>query len=180
MSATPAPAPGAPVPGAAVYAKAPTQVLGRRALALIIDAIIVAALLSPITITSWHTDNGTLHITYSALGYLAVGLAPVLYWWILESAFGATVGKFICGIRVVSNDGSRAGVGQCFVRNIIRIVPFYWLVGWIVALASGPRRTRTFDMLANTLVVRATYAEQQQPQALPQQPQVPQAQPPQQ
>ena len=35
---------------------------------------------------------------------------------------------------------------------------FYWLVGWIIALASGPRRTRLFDMLAGTVVIRSKYA----------------------
>lgn len=149
MSATPAPA-----PAVGAYAKAPTQVLGRRGVALIIDSIIVAAIISPISISSIHIDDGVWSAHYSAFGYLALALAPVLYWWILESAFGATVGKFITGIRVVSADGSRASVGQCFVRNVIRFVWLYWLVGWIVALASGPRRTRTFDMIAGTLVIR--------------------------
>jgi uncharacterized RDD family membrane protein YckC len=157
MSATPMPA-----PQAGVYAKAPTQVLGRRALALIIDGIIVSAIISPFYASWVHIDTGGntwhVHIDHAGLYYTIAFFVPVLYWWILESAFGATIGKWICGIRVRTKDGRRAGVGRCFVRNIIRIVPFYWLVGWIVALASGPRRTRTFDMLAGTVVIRSTYA----------------------
>jgi uncharacterized RDD family membrane protein YckC len=149
MSATPAAA-----PSVGAYAKAPTQVLGRRGVALIIDAIIVGAITSPISISSIDVNDGVWSWHYSALGYVALAVAPVLYWWILESAFGATVGKFITDIRVRAVDGSRASVGQCFVRNVIRFVWLYWLVGWIVALASGPRRQRTFDMLAGTIVVR--------------------------
>lgn len=154
MSAAPAAVPA--------YAKAPTQVLGRRGVALFIDSIIVAAIVAPLSISSIHVhdDPGNFHVVVDNQGLLQlVGLSVgVLYWWILESAFGATVGKFITGIRVRTSDGTRAGVGRCFVRNIIRIVPLYWFVGWIVAMASGPRRTRTFDMVARTVVIRSTYA----------------------
>src|SRR5262245_50982043 len=124
MSATPA---AAPAPG--VYAKAPTQVLGRRAVALIVDAIIVGILTSPISITNASIDDGKFSVHYSGLAWIVIVLAPVIYWWVLESAFGATVGKWITGIRVRTVDGQEADVGKCLVRNIIRIVPFYWLVG---------------------------------------------------
>jgi uncharacterized RDD family membrane protein YckC len=151
MTAIPAPTPG-------VYAKQPTQVLGRRGVALFIDSLIVSAMLAPFWISWFHVEGSHLrveHQTELQLIGLSIGF---FYWWILESLFGATIGKFIAGIRVRKKDGGRAGIARCFVRNIIRIVPFYWLVGWIIALASGPRRQRLFDMLAGTVVIRSTYA----------------------
>jgi uncharacterized RDD family membrane protein YckC len=154
MSATPA---AAPAVGA--YAKAPTQVLGRRTVGIIIDGIIVAALDTGLFFAmATHTgSNYSLSGSKALLYYVLAFAVLVLYHSIFESTSGATPGKFITGVRVRATDGSRAGFGRCLVRNVLRIIDglFYYLVGWIIAMVSGPRRTRLGDMAGGTVVIRS-------------------------
>jgi len=142
--------------GTVSYEKAPTQVLGRRFVALIIDDIIVSALLSGVFFLLADKDGTTYSLGGGAIVTLsAVGVVWTIgYWWVQEAAWGATIGKALVGIRVYDNEGGDAGVGQTLVRNLVRPFHLYALVGWIVAMASGPRRQRTFDMLAGTVVAR--------------------------
>jgi uncharacterized RDD family membrane protein YckC len=141
-----------------IYEKAPTQVLGRRFLAIIIDGIIVSAILTP-TFFVWgrvEEVGGTYTVELTRTPWLLASIIiPVAYWWLQEGAFGATIGKFVAGIRVYKADGSPAGWGETLVRNLIRI---YWIygicliIGWIVALAQGPSRQRTLDLATGTIV----------------------------
>jgi uncharacterized RDD family membrane protein YckC len=154
MSATPAPAP------AVAYAKAPTQVLGRRTVAIIIDGLLLSAIDAGLFF-ALATKNGStysLHGGKAILFFAVAILLPLLYHSILEAATGATLGKAISGVRVRARDGGKANFGRTLVRNILRIIDglFYYLVGWVIAMASGPRRTRLGDMAGGTVVVRST------------------------
>jgi uncharacterized RDD family membrane protein YckC len=86
--------------------------------------------------------------------WLLVALA-VGYYAVCEAATGATLGKRMVGIRVVSEDGERLTFGAAVVRNLLRLVDclFFYLVGAIFALTS-PRGQRLGDRAAHTLVVR--------------------------
>lgn len=46
-----------------------------------------------------------------------------LYYFIFELARGQTLGKMITKTKVVSLDGSSAGVFKIFARSILRLVP---------------------------------------------------------
>jgi uncharacterized RDD family membrane protein YckC len=157
MSATPA-----AVPTAGVYAKAPTQVLGRRTVAIIIDGLLLSAVVAGLffALASHHGSTYSLSGGKAILFYAVAIFFPLLYHSILEGSSGATLGKAIAGVRVRNKDGGRAGFGRALVRNILRIIDglFYYLVGWIIAMASGPRRTRLGDMVGGTVVVRSKYA----------------------
>jgi uncharacterized RDD family membrane protein YckC len=78
------------------------------------------------------------------------------YYLVCEGAWGRTLGKVICGIRVVSEDRSKASFGQAALRTLLRIVDgiFAYLVGFIFMMTSD-RRQRLGDRAAKTLVVRA-------------------------
>jgi uncharacterized RDD family membrane protein YckC len=156
MSATPAPA---------AYEKAPTQVLGRRAVAITIDSILMGAIDTGLffALAKHEDSNYSLHGGKALLFYAVAWLLPLLYHSILESTTGATIGKAICGIRVRDKNGERAGFGRCLVRNIFRLIDALgifipYMVGWIVAMASGTRRTRLGDLVGGTVVVRSKYA----------------------
>ena len=84
---------------------------------------------------------------------LALGLG---YYVVCEAATGATLGKRMVGIRVVSEDGQRLTFVAAVVRNLLRLVDclFFYLVGAIFALTS-PRGQRLGDRAAHTLVVRS-------------------------
>src|ERR1700737_2980997 len=157
--APPAPPPPAPPgyaaphaqapPGyAAPQAEAPTQVLGQRALAIIIDTIPLGALYIGLLLALGRTSSssGTFSVSASGGRALAVfalsALGSLLYFGLFEGLRGATPGQLICAIRVGTAEGARPGVGRALVRTALRVVDglFFYLVGWIAAMANGPGR----------------------------------------
>ncbi len=71
------------------------------------------------------------------------------------SGGGATPGKRVMGIRVVRDDGSRAGVLDSIVRNVVRVIdlmPGTYAVG-IAAMLLSPAGKRLGDMAAGTAVI---------------------------
>jgi uncharacterized RDD family membrane protein YckC len=72
-------------------------------------------------------------------------------------ATGRTIGKKILGLKVVSVDGTRPGVGRIAIRTLFRLVdwlPFFNLVGFILVVSLKSRQ-RLGDLVAKTVVVRA-------------------------
>ena len=83
---------------------------------------------------------------------LALGVG---YYILCEAATGATLGKRMVGIRVVSEDGEHVTFGAAVVRNLLRLIDglFLYLVGFVFALTSS-RGQRLGDRAAHTIVVR--------------------------
>jgi uncharacterized RDD family membrane protein YckC len=55
--------------------------------------------------------------------FLILGIASLLYEWLMVGLVGATLGKMILGMRVVKADtGQKTGLGSSFIRWIIPIV----------------------------------------------------------
>ncbi|GEM_PF-861431 len=102
--------------------------------------------------TSWEVSGE------AAVPVIAVSLLVfLLYFSLLEGTVGATVGKMVCKIKVVSGDGSPCGLGAAFVRNILRVIdalPFLYLIG-IILISRSPKKQRLGDRVANTVVVGA-------------------------
>jgi uncharacterized RDD family membrane protein YckC len=163
----------------------PTAVMGRRIGAVFIDGAIVYAPAVVALVTSFDTaedvahaaqfcdtyeeqhDNGfCVHqggtVVYSDggtadFGLIVIGMA-ILMFVIVQGLTGWTVGKLATGIRVVGEDGRKAGFGQVLVRWLFWIVDgFPYLLGPLVGLITslttvGHRRVG--DMVAKTHVVR--------------------------
>ena len=93
--------------------------------------------------------SGGLLVGYG-LGGL-IGLANLV---VLQGITGASIGKFIFGLRVVNGEGRPCGVGRALVRWLILILldGACFLIGLIVALATHPHR-RIGDMAGGTYVV---------------------------
>jgi uncharacterized RDD family membrane protein YckC len=159
----------------------PTEVLGRRVVAYIIDFILFAGILIAVMVaTRDHSYTGapagacrTLrdggfsgvcaqfgHRVYTwkgghaAFGYLLAALLGLLNLVLLQGITGASVGKQIMGLRVVNAQGAPCGIGRAFVRTLLLIVDnfFCFLVGLLVAALTHPHR-RVGDMVAGTYVV---------------------------
>ena len=96
---------------------------------------------------------------------LITAIVAILYWMILPGITGWTLGKLATGIRVVKDDGTMpAGIGKNVVRQIMWIADSFpylipYLTGFIVALTNN-RNKRVGDMVAGTLVVKASAAGQ--------------------
>lgn len=157
----------------------PYATVRRRAVAVILDLVIIAAIGSPIwmagsiftTTTVPIEGGGTMAIPTGFVASpwtgLLLGLLPLAYFGVLEALYGATPGKMLLGLRVVRADGAPIGWREAVVRNLLRYVDslFAYLVAAIAAWSS-PERQRLGDRAAETVVLylpRAYAARAQEP-----------------
>jgi uncharacterized RDD family membrane protein YckC len=136
------------------------RVVGQRIVAAIIDGIVIgvgfAILAGIFGDFNRHGNSGfRFHLGGGPL-YLAL-LASLAYFAVMESQYGATLGKMAMGIKVVRLDGSPCGVPEALIRNVLRPVdafPAFYLLG-IFFVAITPKNQRIGDLAASTLVVNA-------------------------
>ncbi len=159
-----------PAPAAVAPATKPTasvmayQGIGIRFAAQLIDGVLLFfvyfIIALPLTFifgvasyTGGYDSSGPL----SLLLQLILAVIGFVYFVIMEGTAGKTVGKMVCGIRVVKEDGSPCDMHASFIRNILRIVdslPFAYLVG-VILISGSDKKQRLGDRTAKTVVVKA-------------------------
>ena len=109
--------------------------------------------------------NGGLYSLWLGYGYslvfpFDVGILEVLYFAILEVAWGGTIGKRLLGLQVYMINGGKVTLDKAFIRNISKIYWIFLLLDWVIALiASGDdRRQKYSDRIAGTTVVQVSQA----------------------
>jgi uncharacterized RDD family membrane protein YckC len=132
-----------------------------RGAALIVDTALLGLIIAVEALA--FVLVGTLAANEDLVPWLiGVGVVAAFgtYWgyyvWGEVMRNGRTPGKRALGIRVVRDDGSRLGVLDSIIRNLIRIVdmmPGYYAVGLVCMLLSRTNK-RLGDMAAGTVVVR--------------------------
>jgi uncharacterized RDD family membrane protein YckC len=130
--------------------------VGRRFLATLVDVVISVGWMYPFL--EIEQSPGYLRVELPADGSVAYVIIALVYYIAMEAFFGATVGKFVAGIRVVRADGRRIDGIAALLRNLGRIVdflPFAYLIG-AIAVWTSPTRQRLGDRLAKTVVVEAS------------------------
>ena len=139
--------------------------LGSRFLAVTIDFLLASAVSAMLA-----TVFSLLPI---ALGYPLWATASFLVVWgyhvYFEAAHeGRSPGKRALRLRVVDGRGLPLTLGQCFVRNVVRVVdsaPAFYGVGALAGLLD-PHRRRLGDVAADTLVVAEGRSEDPDPAAV--------------
>jgi len=140
--------------------------LRERFLALLLDALLFCACFFPITrfvkgvwLMSPNDHNwvqGWFIFDPLCLAFLVmIGL----YFILLEGWLGATLGKWILGLRVIGLDGRRAGLWKGIVRNALRLIdglPAFSLLG-VILIQGSRERTRFGDRIAGTRVIRTSH-----------------------
>ncbi len=134
------------------------EVLGRRIVAAVIDVAIIGILLVAIAkglgneeareYSLWAETQGAPRALFFLLTFA--------YFFGTELVSGQTLGKRVMKLRVVCEDGTKAGAGPVFVRNLLRAIdwlPSLYIVGAITVFATRQRRMRLGDMAAKTKVV---------------------------
>jgi uncharacterized RDD family membrane protein YckC len=133
--------------------------LGDRLIAFALDSTFlfgVFAIMDAWVFMRWGIVDGTeLKLTLAAL-LVAQSLNSAfffLYLWLLEAVFGATLGKAMVGIRVISTT-ERNPLAILAIRNLLRVVDGigFYLVGAVVAGCSSFHR-RLGDICAGTVVI---------------------------
>lgn len=107
-----------------------------------------------LTIRTWIGPVPTMG--YNALLFHGIFLVlAFLYFFLLEAAFFATIGKFCCWMYVRSKDGRHAGALGVFIRNFFRLVELATagLLTWI-PMELSHRHQRLGDMAAGTIVIK--------------------------
>jgi uncharacterized RDD family membrane protein YckC len=130
--------------------------LGTRAIAQVLDLLIVGSILTAVFIVA-----SAMLVVGSSIAtlVLAIGGFVVIfgYFWLSESLWsGQTVGKKAFRLRAVGDRGEPLTFAQAGIRNIVRIVdflPYAYGVGLIVLFANGKGK-RLGDLAAGTIVVK--------------------------
>lgn len=134
----------------------------RRIVAIVIDSflgfltfLIVGFLIGSVTgettATGFQLDGLS---AFLAMGL--IGLIGFAYYVVLEAYYGQTIGKWLTGIRVVTEDETQISLSDAVVRNFARIVDGFgfYFVGALVMWISDERQ-RLGDHAAGTVVVPA-------------------------
>jgi uncharacterized RDD family membrane protein YckC len=156
--------------------QSPTNVVGKRVGAFLIDSLLSAA----ITVIAWFalttqvpgkcpSSGGGFTIGDNCRGFVVGEAGKQTAWFVISIAAGLilfvilpglkgfTPGKAMVGIKLVNEEGRPPGILRAFLRYILWIVDGFpyiipYLTGFIVAL-NGDRHQRVGDMAAGTFVV---------------------------
>jgi len=83
-----------------------------------------------------------------------------LYWTVLESYKGQSIGKMVMNIRVVNRDGTKVHSGAVAIESLgkafLPVLVLDCLIGWIAMPGS---KLRVANRISNTIVVKTDYKE---------------------
>jgi uncharacterized RDD family membrane protein YckC len=139
------------------------HVTGRRVIATWIDLFLVGVvyrILSAPLDLPWDLDGRdgdfASRVGHSFPALMLYAALAGLYYIAFEGIAGRTVGKWVTGIRVITDSGGRAGFGRVLLRTVFRLLDGIggYVLGFLIVVLSS-RRQRLGDMVAGTLVVRA-------------------------
>ena len=137
-----------------------------RLIAIIIDSIIAAIpayiiyALALIPLLSSTVDYGYGVIisvapwwAYLLLPFI-IGIIQLLYFMILDTVWGGTIGKRILGLHVQTVNGGKVPFDKAFLRNISKIYGLLLLLDWLIGIVTpGDKRQKYMDRVAGTTVV---------------------------
>ncbi|MEI6233605.1 MAG: RDD family protein [Planctomycetota bacterium] len=132
--------------------------LASRAGAYLIDMLIVIALAIGASqiIPEQISDEYSVQLGNAAIPLSAIAVCFMVYFTLTEWLLGATLGKFVMGLRVVSDNGMRPTFWAAAVRNTVGLLerqPMMIIVSFPMVVFS-PRRQRLGDLLSRTIVVQ--------------------------
>jgi uncharacterized RDD family membrane protein YckC len=130
--------------------------LGTRAIAQVLDLLIVSGLLLAVYFVALAVSlaGSSIAVIVGLIGGFVVIFG---YFWVSEALWsGQTIGKKAFRLRAVGDRGEPLTFAQAGIRNIVRIVdflPYAYGVGLIVLFVNG-RGKRLGDLAAGTIVVK--------------------------
>ncbi|MFI7012024.1 RDD family protein [Streptomyces sp. NPDC050145] len=145
------------VTGEAVALELRPAKLPSRALAVLIDLVVAFAVYIVVSI-------GVVAATASLDDAAAAALAVAMFLLVLVGipiavetlSHGRSLGKLVCGLRVVRDDGGPIRFRHALVRGAVGVVEILMTFGVVACIASlvSARGRRLGDVFAGTLVVR--------------------------
>ena len=128
---------------------------GERFLAWLIDALIIGLIAGFLSLFAWFAV-GSFSMWPSWIPFFNFnhsGILYFLYWFLMDGAYGQSLGKMALHLRVVRLDGSRITTGQAALESLGKafLLPIDIILGWILYPNS---RQRLFNRLSGTIVIR--------------------------
>ena len=94
--------------------------------------------------------DGILFFLTLIIGYLI--------WWLIVLGRGQTPGKQLLGIRAVKRYGDPSGWGTTFVREIVKTVAHWFVIGFfadiVLMLIDEEEHRSLADRVADTVVIK--------------------------
>ena len=121
----------------------------RRLIAAFLDGLVLFA--AGLAVTFPFADQ----LMELGQGARVIGFAvSLLYFGILNSSLGggATIGKRICGLRVVRRDGKTISLFRALLRTVIYLMPFY-LNGIDLTFLHLPAQQMNVALVADTAII---------------------------
>jgi uncharacterized RDD family membrane protein YckC len=136
-------------------AELPLAPFGRRLIAGAVDAVPLVAAAIVVGVWEQQADEagGAWFAPRSQAALLAGIVAYLLHTTASEIAAGRTIGKALCGLKVVGLDGRRAPPAAMLTRNVLRLVDVAIVMFPLVLILYSPLRQRAGDVAAGTIVV---------------------------
>lgn len=132
--------------------------VGSRFVSQVVDSSIQAVVIIALTIVAAVT--GTIGAVVGVIGSFLVILGYDIFFEVFNS--GRTPGKRWNGLRVLRASGRPIGFGASSVRNILRPVDYFLLLGvWSIVLTE--KNQRLGDLAGATIVVRELHAPEAPP-----------------
>ncbi len=124
-----------------------------RIMALLIDSVLLGIIVG--IIAAIVTLPALFDVPMILLGApLMFGILSIFYFVFMESAYGATIGKRIMGLKVVTLDGRNPNVEKAFIRNVSKIHWALLLIDLLIGLGTkGDPNQKFSDRIAGTTVV---------------------------
>ncbi len=131
--------------------------LGTRAIAQILDLLILGGVLLGITFAAIAIGQAGFDTVAFLLALLGGFVVVFGYFWASEAFWsGQTIGKKVFRLRAVGDRGEPMTFMQAGIRNVVRIVdflPYGYGVGLVVLFVNGKGK-RLGDLAAGTIVVK--------------------------
>lgn len=125
----------------------------KRTLATIIDyGLYLAFFIWAVTTFGESNDDGSYSL--SGLKGIWVEIVWFIYFPVIESITGQTLGKKILGLRVVTKSGNKISFWQAIKRRIVDFIDFgfFGLVAYLT-IKNTPDHQRLGDLWAKTIVI---------------------------
>jgi len=98
-------------------------------------------------------------VAYWLIFGVGFGVIWFIYSIVLESAWNATLGKRLMGLKVQTVSGGKPDMNKLFLRNASKIIPPFVLLDWLIGVATpGDKRQKYMDRVAGTTVVQVSQA----------------------
>jgi uncharacterized RDD family membrane protein YckC len=135
----------------------------RRGIAAAVDWMLIGVVVS--LSIGYHGQLAPPHSTVKIVVYYTLVAAVVwAYFAAMEaSAWRATLGKLVVGVKVTSLDGQRINFGRATARLLAKLLSLAPLGLGFVLAAVDARKQALHDKVAGTVVVRASGSPAREP-----------------